>query len=82
MKEEQAGTPIIIGELRIIPLEEVSIHQVSKGRGLWFHARKEPIGVVVSSPQGRWAYDRHGRQIALETYTQQIAGLQELLDSM
>ena len=82
MKEKQAGTPITIGEFRIIPLEEVSIHQVSKGRWLWFQARKEPIGIVVSSPKGRWAYDRHGSQIALETYAQQIAGLQELLDGM
>ena len=82
MKERRVGMPIIIGELCIIPLEEVSIHQVSKGRRLWIHARKEPIGVVVSSPHGRWAYDRHGSQVVLETYAQQIAGLQELLDSM
>ena len=82
MKETCVGIPVIIGEITIIPLEEVSVyHDRNKGR-LSVYASKGPIGIVVGSPQGKWAIDIYGGQVPLETYIQEIHGLQQVLDSL
>lgn len=82
MKEVRAGRPIIVGEVTIIPLERVSVyHSGEKGR-LLVRISKEPVGIVVSSPQGKWAVDIYGGQVPPETYIQEIHGLQQVWDSL
>ena len=82
MKEARVGTPIILGQITIIPLEEVSLHHDFSGGGLFVYASKEPIGIVVGSPEGKYAIDIHGQHVALEPYVQKIHKLQQLLDSL
>jgi len=82
MKETSVGTPVTIGEITIIPLEEVSVHYDRNKGGLLFYVSKRPIGVVIGSPQGKWAIDIYGDQVPLETYIQKIHGLQQVLDSL
>ena len=82
MKEVHVGRPIIVGETTIIPLERVRVsHSTEKG-GLSAYISKEPIGIVISTPQGKWAVDICGGQVTLEAYIQEIPGLQQVLDSL
>ena len=81
MKHKCAGTAIIIGEITIIPLEEVTVYHGRNKGGLSVYVSKGPIGVVIGSRQGKWAIDIHGGQVPVETYIQEIHGLQQVLDS-
>lgn len=81
MKEWRADTPVTVGEITVIPLEEVSIYHVQNKKGLSIYASKEPIGVAVGSPRGKWAIDIHGEQAPLDSYIRGIPGLKEMLDN-
>lgn len=80
MKESRAGKPITIGKFTVVPLEETRTHRATGGRGLSVFVTRKPIGVIVSSPEGSWALDMDGAQVPLESYTQEIEGLRELLE--
>jgi len=82
MKEARVGIPTTVGEITIIPLEEVGIHHDSSAGGLFIYVSKEPIGIVISSPQGKRAINIHGQQVPLEHYVQSIKGLQRVLDTL
>ena len=82
MKEIRVGRPVIIGEVTIVPLERVSVYHGSRKGGLSLYISKEPIGVVISSAQGKQAFNMSGERVPLETYTQEIDELQQVLDSL
>ena len=82
MEEVHVGRPVPVSGITIIPLEKVTVsHSNKKGR-LSVYVSKEPVGVVVSSPQRKWAIDISGTQMPLETYIQEIHELQQVLDSL
>jgi hypothetical protein len=81
MKKKCVGTPVTVGEITIIPMEEVNLyHDCNKDR-LSIFTFKKPVGVVINSPQGKWAIDVYGQQVSMDTYIQEIHGLQQALDS-
>ena len=82
MREVRVGRQIIVGETTIIPLERVSVYYDSHKGRLSAYISKEPIGIVIASPQGKWAMDIYGAPVPLETYVQEIPGLQQVLDSL
>ncbi len=82
MKKMQAGNPITVGDVKLIPLERVFVHGDNSKKGLFLYVTKEPIGVVIVSPQGRSATDINGNSVPLETYLQQVSGLQEILNNL
>ena len=82
MKQVRIAKPVVVSGITIVPLERVSIYQGNiKGRFL-FYASKEPVGVVVDSPQGRCTLNICGEKVSLETYTQEVDGLQKCLDNL
>lgn len=82
MKEARVGIPTTVGEITILPLEEASIHHDNSAGGLFIYVYKAPIGIVISSPQGKQAVNIHGQRVSLEHYVQSIKGLQEVLDAL
>ena len=82
MKEIRVGRPVIVGEVTIVPLERVSVYHDSGEDRLSVYISKEPVGIMISSPQGKWAVDMCGRQMPRETYIQEIRGLQQVWDSL
>jgi hypothetical protein len=82
MKQMQAGNPITVGDVKLVPLERIFMHHDNSKKGFFIYATKEPIGVVIISPHGRYATDINGESVPLETYLQQITGLREMLNSL
>jgi hypothetical protein len=82
MKQMQAGNTITVGDVKLIPLERVSMRSDNSKNGFFIYVTKEPIGVVIVSPHGRSATDINGKAVLLETYLQQIDGLREMLSSL
>ena len=82
MKEISVGTPVIVGEVTIIPLEKMTEYHNHDKHMFSVYVYKEPVGVVISSKQEKRAIDIEGKQVPLETYTRKIKGLQQILDSL
>ena len=82
MKQVRLGRPVIVGETTIVPLEEVTVHYRSKKAGVLAYVCKEPLGIIIGTPQGKWAVDICGEPMPLETYIQTVDGLQQVLDAL
>ena len=82
MKELCVGKPIIIGEITVVPLEAMNVYQHSTRDRFSVYVSKEPVGFVIGSPQGKRAVDRYGEEASLETYIQEVDGLQQVLDGI
>ncbi|MFC2017984.1 hypothetical protein ACFLTQ_01610 [Chloroflexota bacterium] len=82
MKERHADSAVVIGEITIIPLKEINMYYVNNTDNLSVYVSSEPIGIVINSPQGKWAIDIQGNQVPLETYIQKIHGLKQILENL
>ncbi len=82
MKENRVGQPSTIGEIIIIPLEEVYLYCDKRGDGIWAYASKQPVGVVVISPQFKLAIDTRGEKLDLNTCIHDFVGLQQVMDNL
>jgi len=78
----QAGNPITVGDVKLVPLERIFMHHDNSKKGFFIYVTKEPIGVVIISHHGQSAIDINGKPVPLETYLQQINGLREMLNSL
>lgn len=82
MKTRCTDTPITAGDMTIIPLKETSIYYVNYKDSLSFYVSNQPIGIVIVSPQDKWAIDVNGEQLPLDIYIREIHGLAEVLDNL
>jgi hypothetical protein len=81
MNEKRVGYPITIGDIVVVPLEKVSSYHVNTDDGFNVCFLKEPIGIAVRSPQGKWAIDiMDGAEVPVESFYEQIHGLQQLFE--
>jgi len=82
MKQVCVGRPVTVGEATIVPLEEVTVYYHSNRAGFLAYVCKEPLGIIISSSQGKWAVDICGEPMPLKTYIQTVDGLQQVLDAL
>lgn len=82
MRNVHAGTPIRVGATTIVPLEQIKLHCRSGRNVFFFCASKEPVGLVINSPLGRWAINLDGERVPLETFSQEVDGLQQVLEGI
>jgi len=82
MKENRVGQSSTIGEIIIIPLEEVYLNCDKREDGIWAYASKQPVGVVIISPQFKRAIDIQGGELDLNTCIQEFGGLQQVIDNI
>ena len=82
MKKNRVGQPSTIGEIIIIPLEEIYLYCDKREDGIWAYASKQPVGVVVISPQFKIAIDIQGEELDLNTCIQDFGGLQQVMDNL
>ena len=79
MKKTRACGPVTVGDTTIVPLEHMVSLSWAIGNGFLACLYKEPVGVVVISPQGTWAVTTVGDDLPLSTAVQDVEGLQEIL---
>ena len=82
MKEVRIGRPITFGDVTIVPLERVSVNQLGQKGGLSLYITKEPLGIMIGSPQGKWVFDIYGGEMPLDNYVKEVQGLQEVWDNL
>ena len=82
MKKVRVGTPMTVGDTTIVLLEQVVLYSRSVRNVFFACASKEPVGLVVSSSQGKWVMNLDGEQVSLETFGREIDGLERVLEGM
>lgn len=71
----QAGAPVAVRDLVVIPVERVSIVGTAAAAGCWVAAGKGPVAVcVVAGPSAR-AYDLDGSDLSLAWLCDRVPGL-------
>ncbi len=77
----QAGAPITVGALVLVPIELVVRHVDIGEMGLWFSFEKEPYALVVRDANGARAVNVEAVSVSIEELLANIPGLDALLES-
>ncbi len=80
-KEEiKIEAPFAVAGVTLVPIVKTSLnHWHSKGRFSFF-GNKQPISVVVISPQARRAFRITGEEISLDQLAKEAPGITEMLE--
>jgi len=65
----------------IIAIESVDCRQTKTGTGCQLYGKIEPIAVIVSGPDGKYAFDMEARVVLLEKLKQDIPELDDIVAS-
>ena len=57
MSEPRSGTPVTVGDLEIEPIERSVVRVENVCGVIVVVAVKEPVAVIIRSPQGTWRVD-------------------------
>ncbi len=82
IEEVSAGQPITVGEIMLLPIVRTSINCRNVNSGIVCFGSKNPIGIVIISPKWKSAINVAGEEVPIDQYTEQVAGLKELLQCM
>jgi hypothetical protein len=82
-KEEiRIEAPFTVAGVTLVPIVKTSLKSWhSKGR-LSFFSTKQPVSVVVVSPQARRAFRTNGEEVPLDQLTGEVLGLKEVLEAI
>jgi hypothetical protein len=75
-----AGTPVIVGDAVMVPVERCRLRTDVGERGGWLSVRKEPFALIVSGRSGTRAFSMEAKEIPLETLLQKIENPEALQD--
>ena len=76
-----AGAPIRIGEVTLVPILRTAVVCLNVRQGTTGFATKEVAGLVVVSPAGNRAISISGEEVPIEEYATQLPEVRELLQS-
>ena len=82
IEEVSAGQPITVGETKLLPIVRTFISCQNINRGIVCFGSKNPVGIVVISPKWKGAINVAGEEVPIDYYREQVAGLDELLQTM
>lgn len=79
MNRLRAGTPIVVEDVEVIPIELTRFSADRLANGLAGFAAKSPTAVVIRSRQGVWALGLDGQPVSLHDLRREVPGLEELV---
>jgi len=82
-KEEiRIEAPFTVAGVTLVPIAKASLsYWYGKGR-LSFFGTKQPVSVVVISPQARRAFRITGEEISLDELAKEVPGIEEILEGI
>jgi hypothetical protein len=75
----RAGAAVTVGDVTIVPIDQVSVRSHRMRSLIWLFAAKEPVAVVVRGPQGTQALDLEGQRLPLDELARKVPGLERVL---
>ena len=84
MEKEEISieAPFAVAGVTLVPIVKASLNGWhSKGR-LSFFGVKQPICIVVVSPQAKRAFRINGEEVSLDQLAKEVPGIKEILEGM
>ena len=82
-KEEiRIETPLAVAGVTLIPIVKASLNCWHSKGCLSVFGTKQPVSVVVISPQARRAFRINGEEISLDQLTKEVPGIKEVLEGL
>jgi len=80
-KEEiKIEAPFTVAGATLVPIVKTSLNCWHGKSRLSFFSTKQPVSLVVVSPQARRAFRISGEEISLDQLTKEVPGIKELLE--
>ena len=74
--------PLAVAGVTLIPVAKVSLNSWHRKDRLSFFGIKQPVSMVVVSPQAKRAFRIDGEEISLDQLMKEVPGMKEILDSI
>ena len=81
-KEINAGNPVVVAGVTLIPIEEVSLNYWCGNRGISVIAIKQPVSAVIFSSSAKRAFSITGEEISLDNLIQEVPSIKGILESI
>jgi len=82
-KEEiRIEAPFVVAGVTLIPIVKASLNYRHSKSRLSFFGIKQPVSVVVVSPQAKRAFRIDGEEISLDQLTKEVPGIKEMLEGV
>ena len=78
-QEVEVGNPVIIGDVVLIPVVELSVNYWHGKGGAWFFGTRQPVTIVAVSPSVRRAFRVTGEVVPFDQLVQEVPGIREIL---
>ena len=84
MEKEEIRTeaPFAVAGVTLVPIVEVLLNCWHSNGHLSFFGIKQPVSVVVVSPQAKRAFRIDGEEISLDQLTKEVPGIKEILEGV
>lgn len=82
MDELRAGTPLVEGEVTIVPIERCSVQSFVGEMGCWLSGLKEPFAIIVCDAAGIRVFDNNALEISVESLARKFPDLHGILESI
>ena len=84
MKKEEITieAPVAVAGATLIPVVKTSLNSWHRKGCPSFFGIKQPVSMVVVSPQARRAFQIDGEEISLDQLMKEVPGMKEILDSI
>ncbi len=82
-KEEiRIEAPLAIAGVTLVPIVKVSLNYWYTKSRLSFFGAKQPVSLVVVSPQAKRAFRIDGKEVSLDQLTEEVPGLKEMMEGI
>ncbi len=78
-KEISIGPPFTVAGITLVPITKTSLNWWQRKGSLSCFATRQPVSMVVISPQSRRAFRISGEEISLGQLAEEVPGLNEVL---
>jgi len=72
--------PMAIAGITLILVVKLSMNCQLAGGNIFFSGLKQPVGLVVTSPSAKKAFDINGEEVPVSTLVHQTPGLRSVLE--
>jgi hypothetical protein len=79
-EEVKVEAPFAVAGVTLIPIVKTSLKCWQGKKSLSCFGIKQPVSLVVVSPQARKAFRISGEEISLDQLTEEVPGVEEILD--
>ena len=84
MEKEEISieAPFTVAGVTLVPIVKASLNSWHSKGCLSFFGIKQPVSVVVVSPQVKRAFRINGEEISLDQLTKEVPGIKEILEGV